>query len=390
MDGDFGYISSFHTPYYLNNEFSINGFAAAPIMNIEPTDEILSYDGYYKQKLIKASKYKALNGAVSGSLAAGGALAIGATGGLAILAGVFVSTVVTVFEKERYGELTSKWQIYKELPSKYVENIYGYDDRFKENNTTSDLLIYNKLNFFSGTFKKGDFEQFLTDYSEEKSSLLTVNGYSTTQIDQMIHSYEKERYSDYPSCGYFCTYNSISNPKEEYFTLTKPTTTAYAGALNYVTIVVPYIGSYEIKAYDKYEKLLGTKIIYEEDYIQSGSTMSYANIQFAQAENFNFSTQVPETGRCSEDNYIEWGGGVSGAYYENVTPAGRDCAKSHDAYVQDHSAVKIAIRPINQSDYVTVDLVKPMPYANRFMIITLDKTETRKYSCYEESNCTVE
>jgi hypothetical protein len=81
----------------------------------------------------------------------------------------------------------------------------------------------------------------------------------------------------------------------------------------------------------------------------------------------------------------EWGGGISGIYYENdYTGLYHGCAKSNDAYVQDHSAVKLELQSLGEDKPFTITLEKPLPFANRVFLVTLAEKEVRKYRCFDE------
>ena len=87
---------------------------------------------------------------------------------------------------------------------------------------------------------------------------------------------------------------------------------------------------------------------------------------------------------CREEYMVEWGGGVSGIYAENQETANNaNCQKSNDQYIKDHSAVKLKIRSTSVDDWFTIELSKPMPYANRIRLVSLSNKETREYRCYD-------
>jgi hypothetical protein len=168
--------------------------------------------------------------------------------------------------------------------------------------------------------------------------------------------------------------------------INKPINSLYLGATNTVSIFVPYLGDYLVTAYSSTGNILGQKLIKTDDFIPGTATrMSYANINFATSSQFGIAEGVPDgnlTGACRYDMATEWGGGVSGVYYEHHTPQGNVCAKSNDEYVQTNYADYITIRPIKSNEEFKIKMIRPMPYANRFNLVTYGKLEKRKYICY--------
>ena len=161
----------------------------------------------------------------------------------------------------------------------------------------------------------------------------------------------------------------------------------FVGADNSVSIVTPFIGDYEIEGYNQYGELLGRFTIMEDDFLnESESRTAHAQVPFAQnmklAEGI---TDGAQDGACRDVQMVEFGGGVSGIYWENQDSGGvynSGCEKSNDEYVKDHSLTKIKIRPLNQDDFIDLELALPMPYANRVKLVTMSTKEIRKYRCY--------
>jgi hypothetical protein len=56
--------------------------------------------------------------------------------------------------------------------------------------------------------------------------------------------------------------------------------------------------------------------------------------------------------------------------------------KSHDAYVEDHAMATLVVIPADLDEGYVVQLIKPMPYANRITLVTMSKAENRKYMEY--------
>ena len=132
---------------------------------------------------------------------------------------------------------------------------------------------------------------------------------------------------------------------------------------------------------------LGAFIINEKDFInESDSTMAHAQVPFGQSMHLA-SDMIDGTqdGACRDVQMVEFGGGVSGIYFENQDAGGvynSGCDKSNDNYVKDHALTKIKIRPLNQDDFIILELTLPLPYANRVKLVTMSQKGIRKYRCY--------
>jgi len=423
--GRFGYMSNYRFQLPKNNIVKINNKEIFPLISqsaiLEPLDyhfdimskkqttknkEPNSYDPYFE-----TLSFGALNPGGDadgdnnfGAAAAGGAGAagIGIAAGLYPLAsigiGIAVAVIILFFAgSKRFGMIRSHWDIKKTLdPSTaYVPNVYGYD--FREYDAQSRVYTYERMKFQSAMQKRGDFEQVLQDYKKLKEESLYFAGYSMDQINSvLIRPCERDGCVTYPGkIKWYKFSGKKTNTSTDNHTIVinKPVNNIYMGATNTVTVFVPYRGDYEIIALDKNKNILGKKIISDSDFIDGGAyKYSFAKVMFSLSDEFGLAHDIEDGNfdkACRYDNFVEWGGGVSGVYYENLTPDGHKCSKSNDAYVKDFSAHYIKFKAVDADKYFEVKLKRPMPYANRFFFVHLDKLETREYECYKNQEpCT--
>ena len=148
----------------------------------------------------------------------------------------------------------------------------------------------------------------------------------------------------------------------------------------------PYIGDYEVQAYDKNNELLGEMTILEGDFLTETAT-ELGNAQLNFGLNMSLAAGLREGARdesCREDYMVEWGGGVSGIYAEErKTATSANCQKSNDTYVKDHSMTVLKIRSTSVDDWFIINLTYPMPYANKVRLVSLNNKEIREYRCYD-------
>jgi hypothetical protein len=166
-------------------------------------------------------------------------------------------------------------------------------------------------------------------------------------------------------------------------------TTVYIGAVNTLVILVPYAGDYKLEAFNKYDtnetSPIATTTIHEQTFANVTTPLS---LKYAQV-NFGLNMQIAPGNdpahACKNDKAVEWGGGVSGVFFENqVTPDSKDCEKSNDAHVKDESMTKIKVTPGNLNRGFVYNLTKPMPFPNRVWIASINDKEVRKYRCYKD------
>ena len=408
VTGDFGYFSNYNSHPFINNVVSINEKEVYPLKPIPILDDPLIYEGNFTQTSITTKKPNIVAGSIGGAAAGGATYALSSYApalmtnpvGWIILAVVVVFVIVAMIfgKKQKFNEQKYKWIIYKLVPQeRYIYNVYGYDHRILKLNADGTVyvnpqnklkLIYAELEGFTGTLKPNNFKVMLKNLYVTKETLLTCMGWFKTDVANITHPVEKGVIVSYPECKRLSW--SCNKKKRKDFSLNrdpffKRMTNNYIGAINGMSIIVPYLGDYELTAYDQFDNLLGNIIIYENEFIDSTSSVAkYAQVMFGLnmdlAEGINEGTT---NNACRYDLMTEWGGGVSGIYYENNdTGLNVDCQKSHDNYVKLNSATKIKIKSLATDRPHVIDLVKPLPFPNRVFLVTLNEKELREYRCY--------
>lgn len=404
VTGDFGHFSNYNAHPYNNNVVRVNEKEVYPIMPIPVINDPLVYDGTFTQVSITTKEPNiaagAMGGAAAGAAAYYGQLLIAAGPiGIVVLV-VFVVVAILFGKKQKFNEQSYKWTIYKLVPQeRYIENVYGYDHRTLVKNLDGSIysdsegrykLIYAELEGFTGTLKPSTFKKILKNMSLQKEAMLTCMGWMKAEVENIMLPVERSRTVSYPKCKSWSW--SCDKRKSKTFTKKKDpfykrTTNSYIGATNGVSVVVPYLGEYEIIAYDKYENILGQITIKEDDFREStADTAKFAQVLFGLS--MDLADQIDEGNEefaCRWDLMTEWGGGVSGIYFENNdTGQNQNCQKSRDGYVQDKSAVKLSVRATNVDRPHFIDLEKPLPFANRVFLVTLNEKEIREYRCYDD------
>jgi len=270
----------------------------------------------------------------------------------------------------------------------------------------------------TGRYESGQFLDILQKLYQHKYNTLLGIGFDNTAINFTTDPDETGIHYGHPKCKWYNPWceksdhhlhervsnikpsdivSSVSYPsiKTVYSDVRniqpvkKLTASYYMGAVNSLVIVVPYLGDYKIQAYDKYDNLLAERIIHESDFggITTAGALKYSQVNFGQVMGLADGILEGDNNRaCRNDRAVEWGGGVSGVFYESQrTDFSRECQKSNDKYVLEHSMTKIVVIPLNSNDQkYTYNLSAPMPYPNRIWIETLDKKEERNYICYED------
>ncbi len=407
-EGDFGYMSNYITKLPKNNIVKLDQREISPIIEQTPIEYSLEYDYSQSQntQLTKNRTPDSHSADVSGFSAATTAIGDGIFGNsfADLTLQIGLAPVMIIFgKKQNWGWYDSHYKIYQFMDSedKYVENLYGYDPRIIENG----VLVHDRETLKSGTMKEGDYSRFRSGIIENKKARFEFMGYSEEMINErMISTNEKTKLGWAGAKWYELSVKKTKHSMETEYNneISKPISTIFMGAVNMVSIVVPYKGEYELKAYDKNDNLLATKIIEEQNFISNTPATSgniaqtYAKVQLATANDFNVApghNKNLTNGSCISSNFVEWGGGVSGAYYEKGVPdigLGSDCLKSNDSYVKAHSATKLTLRATNTATVFVIKLKKPMPYPNRIVLVNLMQLENRKYECWSDSlPCTV-
>ena len=421
--GDFGFFSNYARQPYKSSEAFINGKEVMPIMGVAHIrDNKIKY--YYNliQYSYLTKKPNLVSAFIAGGVVGAASVAYVAAGAWAIAPTAYLAAAI-FGKKTKLNRQQEGWVVYKMVPTKIynTNNFYGYDERIKlpysfdkknqpidatfgHNGKSYYAMVYlafgtplgNGYNSFNnpikwkylndtGTMRRGDFRNTLTKWKNQKENEFQCSGLN--EIGTPLISAETKVLVRYPKCKWYNTNCNKENTQswsgsEDLF---KNMTNIYQGATNTLSIVVPYKGDYEIKALDKYGNTLGDTIVQEGNFIDGGAHKAkYTQIMFGL--NMNLAKGIDEGSEdnaCRNDNMVEWGGGVSGIYYENdYTGSYKGCEKSNDRYVLDHSATEIKIRPLNQNNWYVIKLKKPLPFANRVFLVTLAKKEIRKYRCF--------
>lgn len=401
VTGDFGYYSNYNSHPFANNIISINDKEVYPIKPMPVLDDALIYEGNFTQTSIMTKKPNMLAAYLTGGVAM---TAISSATGMIIGSVVFIIAQILFAKKQKFNEQTFKWIIYKLVPQqRYMTNVYGYDHRILTLNEDGTVyvdamnrvkLVYAEVEGFTGTLKPGDFKTYINNLSKTKEMLLTCLGFFKTDVANITHPVENSVLVDYPKCkllSWSCDKRNTKSYKQDRDPFFKRMVNNYIGAVNGVSIVVPYLGDYELTAFDQFDNVLGKINITEKEFIESTSSVAkYAQVMFGLnmdlASGINEGTQM---NACRYDLMTEWGGGISGIYYENNnTGQNQNCQKSQDDYVQNNSATKISIKPFNSDRAHIINLVKPLPFANRVFLVTLNEKEVREYRCFDDfGNC---
>lgn len=285
----------------------------------------------------------------------------------------------------------------------------------------------------TGRDRPDKFKKRLENILNHKLNLLRCLGFSNGEINRFIHPDERTINYGYPKCPllnpwcershyHLTEYTTNTAGQEEAAKTTKmypvlndaknitdktrigkEVGTVYLGADNNVMILVPFAGDYRIEAYNKYDELLASRIIHESSFTkgEESNGLLYAQVNFAATMNILQSGEVPEEKTmnlapgltyglrdhaCLQDRMVEWGGGVSGVFFESQrTDESKNCQKSNDAYVYDQSATKLFVQPLNMEDGgFEFNLTKPLPFPNRVWIATLNMKQKRRYICYKD------
>ena len=412
VDGDFGYVSNYLFKLPLNNIVALNNREISPIIQQLPVISKQFYD-YDTQVHTQSTKNRSPDNhsgsyyGVEGVTAKiGDALGSSTIADLAYIASG-VGLIMLIFGGvHHFGWYDTTYTLYQRLdvPTfKHVDNVYGYDPRIIKNG----VLLWDNVDLHSGTMESGGYERFVSNSVDIKKTKYINYGYSSAVIQsKLLNNVDKNWNIGYEGIKWYRFSDKRTRSSKAIATavqVSKPVNTIYMGAVNNVSIVVPYAGDYEVKAYDKSGDILGTVLVEEQDFVKNTTATSgniaqtYAKVQFAMADNFNIAPGQDKqrmNGSCLSSNFVEWGGGVSGVYYEEGVPdlgsGNNNCKKSNDVYVKEHSAVKLTVKPLDSHDAFTINLVKPLPFANRIFFVNMMNLENRKYQCFDNLNpCTI-
>ena len=420
-EGNFGYVSNYYFKPPLNNVILINGKEVSPIVQQTPIPYILSYDSDSFEHAEKTKNETPTNSsagysALDLSLAVGGGGAFLGTANLLfypissivvgpeLIALAPAAVVYLILQKEnKWGWYNSSYNLYqnRRADTKYFENIYGYDPRILKDfkiewdyfSSQSGTLPWNSSVGYKNLMISSRDDKYKNFGFSDNSILRIKNSVETTSI-RIDKDGDLDTGDKWWELNYKVSYELRGSVSID--DLTKDVNVIYMGAVNMLSVVVPFTGDYEVIAYDKNNNILGSMVVQEQNFVENTTTSSgniaqyYAKVQLALADNFNIASGQDGSktnGSCLASDFTEWGGGVSGAYYEQGVPdlgeGNNNCSKSNDYYVQEHSATKITVRPVGDVAVYTINLKKPMPFPNRIILVNLKKVETRKYECFD-------
>jgi len=406
INGHWGYSTNYVSPPFIDGNVSINNKIIYPILS-ESKDLTVSADvqldrTIYQKTITTRKKIvpdpAAFKAAGIAALSCGSSMAIAgmaAVGPFSVLSGIGVMATTYVINlfggRKKYAYEKRSTELYMDKNKyPYYPNIYGYDKRI---NLQNKMLTYTS-NFISGTQKKSKEKEILSKYATlNKNIMVNTYGLDKNSYDSAMKGADSAIIAGWPGLKWYK--NGPKKRTRNYAyndTVKKVYNSVFYGATNELTIFLPFKADYEIMAISEKGNILGKRIIYADNYIQTASAQDYQQVFFGLDKNFNIASGLDygKTDKaCLYSNVLEWGGGVSGGYYSFGTPKGYTCQKSNDTYVKDNSARFIAVRKVGDSDFNIIKLQKPMPYANKIFVTTLGKLETRDYMCYDDANCTV-
>lgn len=225
--------------------------------------------------------------------------------------------------------------------------------------------------------------------------------YEELNIDMSAYTWPRHEKSlpiGYPGCKWYDPWCKAENSGAEGWALLTPTTTYhkrtltshYFGATNSVTLVVPYIGDYEIEGYDKLGQKIGSSKVFESAF--TGGTTKMKNAQVTLASSMQIAPGIIGGDPCLADTMVEIGGGVQGPYYElgdTGTYNNFKCGRANYEYTKEHAITELTIRALNSESSFRIKLPKPLPYPNRVFVATMGLSEDREYRCFGEfGDCT--
>jgi len=360
--------------------------------------------------------------------------AMGATGiGIVVVVVIIIILLIMAATKKMDRQYT-EYHVYRDVPlSLYEDNpyetrVYGQDAYVEsEQSTHNDPSGYKRMTFYhmktdTGRYERSDFLKALESSKDVKYNAMLMGGIAYSEIDRLTHQDERSINYGYPSCPW---YNPWCHKMDAHFAqvvtnvqmaqelvtapsvpvlgapyaltdkskMLKRTGTIYLGATNTLVILVPFAGDYKVEAYNQYDSLLSSRTLVEAAF--AGVT-DPNDLKFAQV-NFGFSMNIApgltdgdNIDACKKDRAVEWGGGVSGVFFEDQrTDLSTYCQKSNNDYVNDQAMTKLFVQPLNMDRGFTYELIRPMPFPNRVWIATLDNREVRNYRCYDAwQDCT--
>lgn len=410
VGGGWGYYSNNNAYPFKSNEVfltadDITNKRVFPLVEVTTINDRLTYESNILHYGHRAGEPDLVTAAVGG--AGAGVIAVqvllySTPIGWAI--GIIVFVILLLFSKsEKMDSQDQIWIIYKNIPDdRYIKGPYEtriqmgnpYVQSAMDGATLNITAPANTKNFMymtmttnTGVNLPEEYLKTLAGYTQAKKNLIMCSGIASTEMTKTIDGLEGGISTGYPKCKWYkpwCEKKDLAANVHPKLELIKPMTNIYMGATETLTVLVPYKGDYTVKAYNKYDEIIASRDVTEDTFSNffDDTAVPYGKVQFGAA--METSVNLGAGKACEDDAMVEWGGGVSGIYYENdETGINQGCAKSDDNYVWEQAMVKIEVTPNNLDDGFVHILDKPMPYPNRVFIASLEKTSKRKYRCYD-------
>lgn len=156
----------------------------------------------------------------------------------------------------------------------------------------------------------------------------------------------------------------------------------YIGGVNTLMVVVPYKGNYTVVARDRLNRDLAVFKVHKDMFVTKKNTLfPSAQVLFGNTMDIRYGVDTP----CRSDRAVEWGGGVTGTFWETQrTAENLDCSHANDKNVFKNSMMWIEVIPDNMDRGFLHKLELPMPFANRVWLVSLDMDEERRYRCFKD------
>lgn len=390
-----GYLPSYNFLAYTSSQVKANGHMIWPVHPYPYMRERLYLDW---SNWRKTHHFKGSNSPFIGASAFVGeqggfkdrpesyAYAFLSGGGSPLISGIILA--FTGDQKE--FEANVKAKAYGKV-SDYLHYRPNYYPQYESRSPMNGFIEYSRLEYATnGRANHNDAGAFYDTVQKVVDDYMdTLNVYDPNA--QPFHTYYPLRdlfalNLGYPKLDWWDVWSpKTKGPEEDKGTepLMRKVTTHYMGAVNGLGIVVPYVGDYELQAFDANGIEISTAEIREQDF--GPISANYYNERAAQVV-FGSNMNVVVGGNpCSFEEMALVGGGVSGGYYEIDDPltgyAG--CAEADHLYVEEHAIKQIRIKVKNTDKFYVLDLDYPMPFANRAFLITYNQKQNKLYRCFE-------
>lgn len=401
----FGWYQSAKSKPYLNNEIAINGSQVGSIKDWPTAVEALKYHADLRQNLYKKRDGQFLVESNPGEYNGVAEVAVASTT-MFLFPLNALTYVITAYlnGKTKYIASWLDWTLTKEIDATRISinginNPYGYNSReVVDSGNGKYTAIYGSLSdYATGTFKENESahnrkirQELATKIDFLREIGARVDGIAWNPINKG----RNPSYS-YPDCEWYnvgCDkVNRYSSTQDTI--IYKDTTTHYMDATNRLIIVVPYAGNYKVSAMNASGNILAEQEVTRESFVESVTAgILYRQVQLGQT--MALAQGMPDgntTEACRFLDTVEWGGGVSGIYYEeqgymqnpgDTTNLYYPCQKSSNYYVENNSPNQILIRDDSLDHTITIPLKGKMPFANQIFLVSLGEKEIRDYRCF--------